>query len=161
MHRDLKPANILVTREHQTLKLADFSLTTRFHRSNHLSVPVRREHTCNIGTTRYTAPEVLERLYDGDAATACAAYTEKADIYSAALVIYYFLTGWQPACDVRRNPRARPAARRCPHMAALLERMWGHDADARQTVAECAAAVRLMPPSAGLCALAAAGCALQ
>jgi serine/threonine protein kinase len=108
MHRDLKPANVLVTRDHQTIKLADFGLAKRSHRSNHLPVPIRSEHTCNIGTPRFTAPEVLERLYDGCAATASAAYTEKADVYSAALVIYYVLTGWQPACDVRRNPRARP-----------------------------------------------------
>ncbi len=152
MHRDLKPANILVTREHQTLKLADFGLATRCHRSNDVA---KERHTSNIGTPRYTAPEVLERLHDGDTATASAAYTEKADIYSAALVIYYFLTGWQPACDVRRKPRARPdvgsAARRCPQMAALLERMWSHDADARPTAAECAAAVRLMPLSRATC----------
>jgi serine/threonine protein kinase len=150
MHRDLKPANILVTRDHHTLKLADFGLATRCHHSHEAA---KEKHACNIGTPRYTAPEVLERLYDGDAATASAAYTEKADVYSAALVIWYFLTGWQPSCDIRRNPRARPdagsAARRWPQLAALLERMWEHDADARPAAAECVAAVRHLPLSRG------------
>jgi serine/threonine protein kinase len=148
MHRDIKPANILVTRDHRTLKLADFGLATRCRRT---ADAAKEKHACNVGTPRYTAPEVLQRLHDGDAATASAIYTEKADVYSAALVIWYMLTGWEPACDVRRSPRARPdaqsAVRRWPQMAALLERMWSHEADARPAAAECAGADRLLPLS--------------
>ena len=162
MHRDFKPANILVTPDHHTLKVADFGLATRFHRSNRLPAHIHREHTFNIGTPRYMAPEVLEWLDDdGDAATASAIYTEMTDVYSAALVIWLILTGWQPPCEVRRNPRARPdagsARRRWQQLAALLERMWSHDPDARPAAAECVAAVRQLP--LGGCG--GADCALQ
>ena len=170
MHRDLKPANILVTRDRRTLKLTDFGLAKRFPRCDDASPPsqrhrLQREHTCNIGTPRYTAPEVLEHLMVGDVDTQHAVYTEKADVYSAALIMWYILTGWMPPCDVRKNPRARPdprtARRRWGEMAELLERMWAHDAEARPTAGECAAAVRGMIVRGAGCGPAGTDCSVQ
>ena len=107
------------------------------------------------------APEVLKHLIVGDVDTHHAVYTEKADIYSAALVMWYLLTGLRPSCSARHDPHERPDAaaahRRWGELAKLLERMWDHDPAARPAAAECAAAVRAMPAG---CAPG-AGCAVQ
>ena len=149
MHRDLKPANVLVTRDRRTLKLADFGLAKSFprgHEPRGAPGPPRGgeaspDHTCSVGTPRYAAPEVL----GAGAGSQHAAYTEKADVYSAALVIWYLLTGWRPACDVRKCPRGRPdagaARRRWRAMGALLERMWDHDPAGRPGAGECVGTV--------------------
>ena len=158
MHRDLKPANILVSRDRRTLKLADFGLAKRFDCCRlppPESSPLGRRHTCNIGTPRYMAPEVLKHLIVGDVDTHQAVYTEKADVYSAALILWYLLSGWQPSCSARRDPHERPdlrAARwRWGALARLLERMWDEDPDARPAAAECAEAVRGMAAGAAGC----------
>ena len=145
MHRDLKPANILITRESQTLKLIDFGLAKRISGADgHTLV---RSHTCNVGTPRYMAPEVLAsaRL------SSMVEYTEKADIFSAALIIWYLLTGHRPNCrgseDLRARPDLEPARRRWEALAGLLERMWAHEAEARPSAEECVSAMYMM----GLC----------
>ena len=158
MHRDLKPANILVSRDRRTLKLADFGLAKRFDSCRQLPAqpsPIARRHTCEIGTPRYMAPEVLKHLIVGDVDTHHAVYTEKADIYSAALIIWYLLTGRQPLCSARHNPHERPdvSASRCrwEELALLVERMWDEDPDARPAAAECAETVRGMAAGAAGC----------
>ena len=160
MHRDLKPANILLARNHRTLKLADFGLAKRICRTE--PGGKRRRHTCNVGTPQYGAPEVFAIPL---AAADAGVYTEKADIYSAALIIWYLLTGRVPSTSVIAEPRARPdigpAARRWPGMAELVERMWVHDPEARPSAAECAAVVRGLPLRAGLCGVGAACRMLQ
>ena len=168
MHRDLKPANILVTRDRHTLKLTDFGLAKSFESSSPLPSnkphPLQRQHTCEIGTPRYMAPEVLEHYMVGDIDTHHAIYTEKADIYSAALILWYMLTGWEPPCHARNNPRGRPDAGSARHrwaaMAGLVERMWDHDPEARPAAAECVEALRAMAPDAAGCT-GADGCLVQ
>ena len=168
MHRDLKPANILVTRDRRSLKLTDFGLAKRFPRFRP-SITSEIHDSCDrlscfIGTPRYAAPELLEHLQPRDIDTHRITYTEKADIYSAALILWYLLTGWQPRCDLRKSPHARPdirmAQRRWGDAAGLLERMWDHDPAARPAAAECAAALRAMPTPRVGCASGGA-CALQ
>jgi serine/threonine protein kinase len=156
MHRDLKPANILLTADHQTLKLTDFGLAKRFPRDDAAAgqgSPSRlvRTHTYKVGTPRYTAPEVLEGLTSGQHTSLAAVYTEKADVYSAALIIWYLLTGQCPIARVQMLPRARP------ELAGLLARMWAHDPVARPPAAECVATVRGMSPPTPACD----GCSLQ
>ena len=168
IHRDLKPANILLTRDRpRRLKLADFGLAKRFSRAELLQEHgLRRAHTCNIGTPKYAAPEVFHSMSIGEDGQLAAVYTEKADVYSAALVLWYLLTGRRPKGRVTSDPHARPEAgpaqRRWPELAALLERMWAHEPDARPTAGECAAAVRQMTVRAPACGAAAdGGCAVQ
>jgi serine/threonine protein kinase len=171
MHRDLKPANILIARETQTLKLADFGLAKRFPRAgdrveNGDGRKLVRTHTCNIGTPRYTAPEVLASLSAGEHTSVFAEYTEKADVYSAALIIWYLLTGQRPHCNVRVNLEARPevapARRRWAELAGLLERMWAHDPEARPSAGESAGAVRGMGMRAAGCGMGRGkGCSVQ
>ena len=172
MHRDVKPANILVTRDRRSLKLADFGLAKRFPRLSPSMDPQSPDrcdasahsHPCFIGTPRYAAPEVLEHLKAGEMGAQNVAYTEKADIYSAALVLWYLLTGWEARCDVRSCPRARPEMRtarwRWAAMAGLVERMWDHDPEARPAAAECVEALRAMPAGGAGCVQARA-CAQQ
>ena len=170
MHRDLKPANILIAPVSQTLKLTDFGLAKRFHRGGDLADGADvhrlvRTHTCNIGTPRYSAPEVLASLSAGEHTSHSAVYTEKADVYSAALIIWYLLTGQRPHCKVRVNPEARPevapARRRWAELAGLLERMWAHDAEGRPSAGESAGAVRGMPVQAAGCGLGGERCSVQ
>ena len=163
MHRDLKPANILIARESQTLKLTDFGLAKRFPASSDQAHLVRM-HTANIGTPRYTAPEVLEGLDEAEGVCSAAAYTEKADVYSAALIIWFLVTGQRPSCKVRENPRARPdlgpARRRWAELAGLLERMWLHEAGARPSAGECVLVVRGMEVRVPACGVG-GGCTAQ
>ena len=167
IHRDLKPANILLTRDRpRRLKLADFGLAKRFSRAELLAPSQCHAHTYKIGTPRYAAPEVFHSpCVDEDGLTA-AVYTEKADVYSAALIIYHLLSGRRPKGSVQADPLARPpiepAQRRWPELAALLQRMWEEEAGGRPGAGECAAAVRDMTARPALCGMAGdPGCMVQ
>jgi calcium-dependent protein kinase len=74
-HRDIKPENILFTSSGE-MKLADFGLAKAFGRDVMHS---------RLGTPYYLAPEVLSGNY-----------TEKIDIWSAGIVLYYCLRGRRP-----------------------------------------------------------------
>ena len=102
-------------------------------------------HSANAGTPRYTAPEVTASLSLGEHAANAAVYTEKADIYSAALIVWYLLVGRRPE-RVWEDPRSRPglgiARARWGGLAVVVEQMWAHDAGARPSAGECLSAVR-------------------
>jgi serine/threonine protein kinase len=135
IHGDIKPANLLLTACRTSLKLTDFGLAKTVDSSRRLLCA----HRANEGSPRYRAPETL-------AASATANFTEKADVYSAALVIWYLLAGRRPDCDARDDPRRRPPALvgrwRWRALADLLERMWAAAAEDRPAAAECAALLR-------------------
>jgi serine/threonine protein kinase len=135
IHGDIKPANLLLTACRTSLKLTDFGLAKTVDRSRRLICA----HRANEGSPRYRAPETL-------AAGATANFTEKADIYSAALVIWYLLAGRRPDCDARDDPRRRPPALvgrwRWRALTELLERMWAAAAEDRPSAVECAAFLR-------------------
>ena len=137
IHCDVKPANLLVTSSSRgsSLKLTDFGISKTVDRDKRLTA----QHKANEGSARYRAPEVLSTSNRAN-------YTEKADIYSAALVIYFILTGRVPDNDVTVDLRWRPtlllARMRWRGMADLLEHMWAHDAERRPEAGECGARVR-------------------
>mmetsp|Transcript_38431 Transcript_38431/g.96265 ORF Transcript_38431/g.96265 Transcript_38431/m.96265 type:complete len:389 (+) Transcript_38431:187-1353(+) len=83
MHRDLKPANLILTTDLDTLKILDFGVGKMVNKKDRLT----RQMTTCTGTNRYMAPEVY--FSDGN-------YTEKADIYSCALIMWEMATGRRP-----------------------------------------------------------------
>ena len=78
-HRDIKPENLLFEShdENSTLKVIDFGTSHTFH--------PRKKMTSKIGTPMYVAPEVIK-----------GSYTEKCDIWSAGVVLYFLLSGNYP-----------------------------------------------------------------
>ncbi|GAM27271.1 hypothetical protein SAMD00019534_104460 [Acytostelium subglobosum LB1] len=80
IHRDLKSHNLLVD-EHFRVKISDFGLSTRF--KQHLD---KKTTMTPVGTPCWTAPEVLRND----------PYTEKADIFSYAIVLWELVTRQDP-----------------------------------------------------------------
>jgi len=79
IHRDVKPANILVSEDHKTAKLTDFSVARAKSDSNLLLTMTGTV----IGAPRYMSPEqALGKELDG-----------RADLYSLGIVLFELLTG--------------------------------------------------------------------
>ncbi|MHB8810961.1 MAG: protein kinase domain-containing protein [Desulfobulbaceae bacterium] len=81
IHRDIKPFNMLLSAA-DTVKIGDFGMARRLREK---TFPARNMH---IGSPYYTAPEQLGNPEDADA---------RADLYSAAVLLYRMLTGELPA----------------------------------------------------------------
>jgi serine/threonine protein kinase len=112
--------------------------------------------TPKIGTPRYAAPELFQGQVFDDGHRLGYHYTEKSDVYSAAIIIDYLLTGWRPNTNAMsaayEPPSAMPAQERWPELAALLERIWGFEQEARPSAGECVAELEHMtvpPPACG------------
>ena len=83
LHRDIKPENILIG-VNKCAKLCDFGISKIT-----LTTASPRRHTGEMGTVRWTAPEVLaSQLYD-----------EKSDVYSFGMVLKYIWSGVIPYSD--------------------------------------------------------------
>lgn len=79
IHRDLKPENIIfATKELDSLKIADFGLSTEFELGERLET--------RVGTLIYMAPELLTAKR----------YTESADIWSCGIILFSVLCGVHP-----------------------------------------------------------------
>ncbi|CAK0797236.1 unnamed protein product, partial [Prorocentrum cordatum] len=130
IHRDLKPMNLLLDKNH-VLKVTDFGISKRMPLDTETVAP---RMSGGVGTWRYMAPEVVR--YEQ--------YTDKVDIYSFALIMWFMSTGTQPFVEefgkddaelvlkeyLKGNePRPRPSA------ATLLG---GRAAELRQLMQETA-----------------------
>ena len=158
MHRDLKPSNVILARGSRRLKLIDFGLAKCFGRTRPADSPrVARLHSACIGSPCYMAPEVVRGRCT---ATGAAEYTEKADVYSAALVIWYLLTGRRPRrrTEPAERPDTGPARARWAGLSEVVERMWAGEAGARPSAGECVAALEGLSAEAAGCG---GGCATQ
>lgn len=89
IHQDIKPSNILLSPDHDDVKLTDFGLghTTKGE-SLLLSASLRSEAPTFGGTVPYIAPEIRDGSSTIDA---------RADLYSLGIVIFEILTGKRPA----------------------------------------------------------------
>jgi serine/threonine protein kinase len=86
IHRDIKPQNLLLTKDGETVKIADFGVA-RIHQNDS---PITR-----VGTNVYAPPE-HSPMFTGDGVATVAALTPAADIYSLAKSIYTLLTHEAP-----------------------------------------------------------------
>ncbi|KDO23467.1 TKL protein kinase [Saprolegnia parasitica CBS 223.65] len=98
LHRDIKSRNILYRHDVAEWKLADFGVARE---------DADGTMTCGVGTSRWTAPEVLQGQY----------YSSAADVYSFGVVLSELDTHALPYADVL-GPNGQPLAE-----ATLVQRV--------------------------------------
>ncbi|KAK2372849.1 hypothetical protein P8452_46070 [Trifolium repens] len=124
IHRDLKPGNLLLTKDHNHVKLADFGVA----RDN-----ICDQMTCEAGTYRYMAPELLSK--DPLPKGAKKSYDHKADVYSFALTLWSLIKNQTPFKDRKDFMAAyatinniRPSLDELPEdIIPLLQSCWVED----------------------------------
>src|SRR5688572_19576669 len=87
IHRDIKPQNLLLTKDRDTVKIADFGVA----RVNLSDSPITR-----VGTNIYAPPEHSPLNFDEGGQMTVASLTPAADIYSLAKSVYTLITGEAP-----------------------------------------------------------------
>lgn len=87
IHRDIKPQNLLLTKDRQTVKIADFGVA-RFSTSDS---PITR-----VGTNMYAPPEHSPVFANSMDVMVVTELTPAADIYSLAKSAYVLITGESP-----------------------------------------------------------------
>ena len=132
IHRDIKPQNLLLTRDRQTVKIADFGVA----RVSQSDSPITR-----VGTNMFAPPE-HSPMFVGNAETVTyAALTPAADIYSLAKSAYVLITGESPRFFANQPITELPFALRqkpwAKDLVEILNRATQHDSRKRpQTVVE-------------------------
>ncbi len=87
IHRDIKPQNLLLSEDHETVKIADFGVA----RFSHLNSPITR-----VGTNIYAPPEHSPLIADQAGVVTTTKLTPAADIYSLAKSAYAIVTSESP-----------------------------------------------------------------
>lgn len=113
IHRDIKPQNLLLTKDRETVKIADFGVA-RIHASD---APITR-----VGTNIYAAPEHSPLNSDGEVMVV-PALTPAADIYSLAKSVYTLLTREAPRFYVNQQITDLPLTARNEVWADELKRV--------------------------------------
>lgn len=96
VHRDLKPLNLLMTKDHKSIKVSDFGISTlkKLDRVACSSSVVSYRMTGGVGSWRYMAPEVVR--YQN--------YNENVDIFSFGLIMYFMSAGREPFHELGKDP---------------------------------------------------------
>ncbi|HMQ03961.1 MAG TPA: serine/threonine protein kinase [Pyrinomonadaceae bacterium] len=113
IHRDIKPQNLLLTKDRETVKIADFGVA----RLGNSDAPITR-----VGTNIYAAPEHSPMSSDGDAMVV-SVLTPAADIYSLAKCTYTLLTREAPRFFANQQITEIPLAVREKPWAGELKRV--------------------------------------
>ncbi|KAL5965120.1 Tyrosine-protein kinase CSK [Taenia solium] len=141
-HRDLAARNILLTQDHQ-IKIGDFGL----------SRPDGSSFTFGCISTRWTAPEVLEKE---------ANFTLRSDVWSFGVVMWeIYSLGSLPYSDVpsgelltrlRNGRRLDPPCDTPSRMEKLMDRCWQWEPSSRPSFVEidCSLHGRCMRPNSGI-----------
>jgi serine/threonine protein kinase len=121
IHRDIKPQNLLLTKDRETVKIADFGVARI---TSTADSPITR-----VGTNVFAPPEHTPSLSDPESDNAEEAYKEltpAADIYSLAKSAYVLVTGESPRSFAGRPIMSLPEALRsevwAPGFTATLTR---------------------------------------
>ncbi len=113
IHRDIKPQNLLLTKDRETVKIADFGVA-RIHTSD---APITR-----VGTNIYAAPEHSPLNASGDVMVV-PALTPAADIYSLGKTVYTLLTRESPRFYANQPITDLPLSVRDEEWAGELKRV--------------------------------------
>jgi serine/threonine protein kinase len=107
IHRDIKPKNLLLSDDHQIVKIADFGVAKMTQQDSDVEIT-------RVGTNVYAPPE---HHPDSDAEVIQEKLTPSADIYSLAKTIYTAMTGRAP-----RQFSRKPITHLSPELASEV---WG------------------------------------
>ncbi len=132
IHRDIKPQNLLLTKDRETVKIADFGVA----RVNVSDSPITR-----VGTNVYAPPEHSPLNFDENGQMTVAALTPAADVYSLAKSVYTLVTGEAPRAFANQQITDLPLTWRDKEWSDNLKRVLvkatsPHPADRQQTVDE-------------------------
>ena len=127
IHRDIKPSNVLlqgtISDGNYQIRLTDFGVAA--------NCSTLRDRTAETGTYRWMAPEVIRHE----------AYSQTADVYSYAVLMWQLLTREDPFCDKSQIAAAASVAMECarppmPDQAPesitnLIQQLWDEDPSKR------------------------------
>lgn len=113
IHRDVKPQNLLLTKDRDVVKIADFGVA-RIHQND---APITR-----VGTNIYAPPEHSPFVQTNGVATV-AKLSPSSDIYSLAKSLYTIITGESPRFYTGQSITDLPMAVRNEEWADELRRV--------------------------------------
>lgn len=134
IHRDMKPGNLLLTKDLTTIKIADFGMCKMVQKGQ------VKTGQGNAGTEAYMAPEVFHKSYSG--------YTDKVDIYSAAIIMWAIATGQASTLRYRGDDEHwRPDLGwvEWEELKLILQSAWAAAPDQRPSASQVLASLQRLP----------------
>jgi len=126
IHRDIKPQNLLLTKDHETVKIADFGVA----RFSHADSPITR-----VGTNVFAPPEHSPMISETLGTLTVTELTPASDIYSLAKSAYVLITGESPRFFANQPINELPFAFRqedcAKDLLSLLNKATQHDPRSR------------------------------